>query len=158
MSQPREPDQGLWPTPDYDHQIARLRAALGCSVYLVELDLTQTHLGIRQLGQAFVLLDLIDFPRPDPARGLAPHLILLDDGRGVNLGHIARISRDRPFNPSPSQVIYQDAGALQGLLFRERRLSKDQIAGRSREVLGRIIGRGADPLTTNLPAAGRLER
>ena len=30
----------------------------------------------------------MDFPRPDPVRGLAPHLILLDDGRGVNLGRI----------------------------------------------------------------------
>jgi len=64
---------GLWPSTDYQAQIERLRAAIGERIYLAELRDTEVQLGV------------IDFPRPDPARGLAPHLILLDDGRGLNL-------------------------------------------------------------------------
>lgn len=140
----------LWPSPDYDAQIARLREAVGREVFVVELVPTGTELAVSMSGQPVVLLDVLPFPRPDPARGLAPHLLLFDDGRGVNLGRIARVSVDRPFSPSREQMLYLDADALDGLLFAERRLSKRYIAERSRVLLGRLLGKA--PPVTALPS------
>lgn len=138
----------LWPSPDYSAQLERLRAAVGREVYLVELVPTATELAVSMPGRPVVLLDVLPFPRPDPARGLAPHLLLLDDGRGVNLGRIARVSVDRPFSPAQDEVLYRDRDALDGLLFAERRLSKRYIAELSRALLGRLLGKA--------PAAARL--
>jgi hypothetical protein len=70
---------------------------------------------------------------------LAPHLILLDDGRGVNLGRIARISR-RPFQPAAEDVLYLDRRAHRTLLFADRRLSKAFIAERAHAALGQVLG------------------
>lgn len=83
---------------------------------------------------------------PDPARGLAPHLILLDDGRGINLGRLVRVSLDRAFGPSPAQVLYQDRTLQNQLLSGRRRLSRRFIARTSRLVLGQLLGK------TGLPA------
>lgn len=136
--------EGLWPSPAYSRQIERLRAAIGETIYLVELNDSAVQLGVRLIATPFVLLALIDFPRPDPSRGLAPHLVLLDDGRGVNLGRIARISRHRAFSPQSADILYQDGAAHRHLLFGERRLSRDFIAHRSQAVLGQVLGRVAD--------------
>jgi hypothetical protein len=143
----------IWPSADYARQVERLRAAVGGTIYLIELEPTEVQLGIRQTGQPHVLLDVLEFPRPDPARGLAPHYILLDDGRGLNLGRIARISVERAFSPETDQVLYQDRQAIQGLLFAERRLSASFIAERSRQLLGQVLGTeemGADPAPVHL--------
>jgi hypothetical protein len=133
-------DGQLWPSADYARQIERLREAVGGTIYLVELEPTEIQLGIRQTGQPYVLLDVLEFPRPDPARGLAPHLILLDDGRGLNLGRIARVSLERPFSPTPEQILYQDRRANRELLFAERRLCPTFIAERSQQILGQVLG------------------
>jgi hypothetical protein len=130
---------GLWPSADYHAQVERLRAAVGETVYLAELRDTETRLGAQITGRPYELLGVVDFPRPDPARGLTPHLILLDDGRGVNLGRIARISR-RPFQPAANEVLYLDRAASRTLLFADRRLSKAFIAERAQTVLGRVLG------------------
>jgi hypothetical protein len=119
--------EGLWPSPAYSRQIERLRAAIGETIFLAELNDSAVQLGVRLTDTPFVLLALIDFPRPDPSRGLAPHLVLLDDGRGVNLGRIARISRHRAFSPQPADILYQDSAAQ-----------------RSRAVLGQVLGRSGD--------------
>jgi hypothetical protein len=137
-------DSGLWPPPGYHRQVERLRAAVGETIYLAELADTEVQLAMRVTDHPFVLLDVIDFPRPDPARGLAPHLVLLDDGRGVNLGRIARITL-RPFNPAPGEVLYLDREADRKLLFAERRLTAEFITERSRSVLGQVLGRAAGP-------------
>ena len=132
-SHDRSTDTGkgqLWPSPDYSAQLEQLRTAVGREIYLVELVPTGTVLGVRMPGRPAVLLDVLPFPRPDPTRGLAPHLLLLNYGRGVNLGRIARISVGRPFSPAPEQVLYSDRDACDGLLFAERSLSKDRIAER----------------------------
>ncbi|MBK5939316.1 hypothetical protein [Halochromatium roseum] len=133
---------GLWPSADYQAQIERLRAAIGERIYLAELRETEIQLSVQLTDQAYELLGVIDFPRPDPARGLAPHLILLDDGRGVNLGRIARISR-QPFQPADDQLLYRDRAADQTLLFADRRLSRRFIAERTQAVLGQVLGRSA---------------
>lgn len=133
-------DGHLWPPRDYAHQVDALRGAIGETVYVAELELTDVQLGARLTDKPYVLLGVVDFPRPDPERGLAPHLVLFDDGRGVNLGRIARISRSRPFSPEPSNVLYRDALVLQGLLFNERRLSPAFIAVQSKHLLGELLG------------------
>ena len=135
---------GLWPSPAYSRQIERLRAAIGETIFLAELNDSAVQLGVRLTDTPFVLLALIDFPRPDPSRGLAPHLVLLDDGRGVNLGRIARITHHRAFSPQPADILYQDIAAHRHLLFGERRLSRDFIAHRSRAVLSQVLGRPGD--------------
>lgn len=133
-------DGHLWPSPDYARQVDALRAAIGETVYVAELELTQVQLGARLTDKPYVLLGVVDFPRPDPTKGLAPHLVLLDDGRGVNLGRVARLTRSCPFSPAPKDVLYQDRPVLQGLLFNERRLSPEFIAVRSRRLLGELLG------------------
>lgn len=138
---PGDEHRGLWPPADYHAQVARLRDAVGATVYLAELRDTDTQLGAQITDRPYELLGVIDFPRPDPARGLAPHLVLLDDGRGVNLGRIARISR-RPFQPAAEEVLYLDRAAHQTLLFADRRLSKAFIAERAQAALGQVLGYG----------------
>lgn len=84
-------------------------------------------------GTPYELLGVIDFPRPDPARGL-------------NLGRIARVSR-RPFEPEPADVLYLDQAAHHNLLFAERRLSGDFLAQRTRVALGECLGYPPSELT-----------
>ncbi len=132
----------LWPPADYSAQLERLRGAVGETVYIAELRDTDTQLGAQITDRPYQLLGVIDFPRPDPARGLTPHLILLDDGRGVNLGRIARISR-RPFQPAADELLYLDRAAEQTLLFADRRLSKAFIAERAQAALGQVLGYAA---------------
>ena len=134
-----EISQSLWPSPAYNRQIEQLRAAIGETIFLTELSDSPVQLGIRLTATPYVLLGLIDFPRPDPTRGLAPHLLMLDDGRGVNLGRIARVSR-RPFAPQQAELLYQDRAAEQNLLFAERRLSREFLGVRSRVALGECLG------------------
>ena len=100
-------------------------------------------------GTPFELLGVIDFPRPDPTRGLAPHLLLLDDGRGLNLGRIARVSR-RPFAPAPADLLYLDHAAAQNLLFAERRLSREFLTQRARVALGECLGYSSPELAPGI--------
>jgi hypothetical protein len=147
----------LWPSPEYTRQIEQLRAAVGETIYLVEIEATQVQLGIHVNGQPYTLLGLVDFPRPDPIKGLAPHLVLLDDGRGVNLGRIARITTGRPFCPAPADILFQDRVALQALLFRERQLSKALIAQRAKQLLGEVLGQPTASATAVLPEPGSAD-
>lgn len=145
---------GIWPSPAYRDQVAQLRRAVGETLYLAELEATSVQLGVRLTDRPYVLLGVLDFPRPDPSRGLAPHLILLDDGRGVNLGRIARITRNRAFSPDPADVLFVDGRSLEALLTRERQLSKELIAQRSRQLLGEIL---REPIERVRLTAPRLE-
>jgi hypothetical protein len=141
--------EDLWPSADYHRQVETLRAAIGETIYLVEVVESPMHLSVHLGGTPYVLLGLIDFPRPDPARGLTPHLILLDDGRGLNLGRIARISR-RPFDPAPDDLLYLDQATSRHLLFSERRLSREFLARHTRLALGHCLGDSVDEPTLNL--------
>lgn len=136
---PDATNEDLWPSANYHRQVEDLRSAIGETIYLVEVVESAIHLGVHVNGTPYVLLGLVDFPRPDPARGLTPHLILLDDGRGLNLGRIARISR-RPFDPGPDDMLYLDQATSQQLLFNERRLSRDFLARHSRLALAHCLG------------------
>lgn len=141
----KEDAQGrLWPSPAYTQQIEGLKNAIGKKVYFVELKPSDINMGIRLSDTAYELIDVIDFPRPDPAKGIAPHLILLDDGRGINLGRIARITVNTPFDPPAENILYQDRFLMQRLLLRERRLTKESIAAKSKALLGQILGKTLD--------------
>ncbi len=130
----------LWPSAAYARQLERLRGAVGRPVFLVELRTDEMQLGVHLCDRPQLLLDVVDFPRPDPALGLAPHLLVLEDGRGVNLGRIARVSLETPFAPEPEQLLYEDPFLLERLLYRERRLSREFTARRSRLLLARVLG------------------
>jgi len=143
----------LWPSADYHRQLERLRGAIGETVYLAELRETDVQLGVRLTDRPYQLLGLVDFPRPDPVRGLAPHLILLDDGRGVNLGRIARISR-RPFQPDASDLLYLDRAAHRDLLFADRRLSEAFITERAQAALGHVLGHDGSRPAAELQSGG----
>jgi len=132
----------LWPSEDYAEQIERLRSAVGARIFLVEIHPTEINVGTCLSDTDYQLVGVVEFPKPDPARGLAPHLILLDDGRGVNLGRIARISVRRPFNPAPDDILYQVPSLLRNFLFRDRILSKAFIAERSQVLLNEVLGKG----------------
>jgi len=131
----------LWPSPAYIQQIEVLRSAIGQRIYLVELKPGKVNMGIRLSDTAYELLDIIDFPKTDPSEGILPQMILLDDGRGINLGQIARISVNTPFCPPTKDILYQSPFLMQKLLLRERRLSKSSIAADSKAQLGRILGK-----------------
>ncbi|MFO8154071.1 hypothetical protein [Thioalkalivibrio sp.] len=156
MSEPGQQHPGqLWPSADYQRQVECLRSAVGRTVYLVELAASPITLGVRQTGQAHVLVDVIEFARPDPARGLAPHMIVLDDGRGINLGQLVRVSVDRAYDPSAAQTLYLDRELQQQLLLRKRRLSRAFIAHRARLLLGQVLGKAESPsLETDRDRAG----
>jgi hypothetical protein len=152
----------LWPSADYAEQVERLRSAVGARIFLIEIHPTEINVGACLSDTGHELLGIVEFPRPDPARGLAPHLILLDDGRGINLGRIARISVRRPFDPAPEDILYQAPSLLRNLLFRDRTLSKAFIAERSRallsEVLGKVdVGRGRHALAEGARPAPAIE-
>lgn len=129
----------LWPSPEYDGWVARLCGAIGRPIYLLELRLSDTHLAYRLTDKPVELLDVLAFPRPDPARRLFPHLLLLGDGRGVNLGRIARVSFEAAFAPAESQLLYQER-FLVNALTAERQLSRERVAEISRAELGRLLG------------------
>ncbi len=148
---------GLWPSPDYARQVERLRGAVGETIFIAELVDTEVQLGVRLTDRPYVLLGVVEFPRPDPIKGLAPHLILLDDGRGVNLGRIARICTGRAFGPAQAEILFQDRAALQTLLFQERQLSQAFIAARSKQVLGQLLGGPAASAGSTLPRPGSTE-
>ncbi|CRI67215.1 hypothetical protein THIOKS1470010 [Thiocapsa sp. KS1] len=141
--------EDLWPSADYHRQVETLRTAIGETIYLVEVVESPIQLSVHLTGTPYILLGLIDFPRPDPARGLTPHLILLDDGRGLNLGRIARISR-RPFDPAPDDLLYLDQATSRHLLFSERRLSREFLARHTRLALGQCLGYPVNETTRHL--------
>lgn len=117
----------LWPSPEYDHQVARLRSAIGSLVYIVEGRFDPPTPSVIANGQCYELLDLIDFKRPDPARRIYPHVLLLDDGRGLNLGRVLRVSKERAYSPTPEQCLFEDKKLAQLLLFPKRRLNRQYI-------------------------------
>jgi len=134
----------LWPSLAYSRQVEVLEDAVGKRIYIVELRPDDINLGIHLSDTAYELLAVLEFPRPDPGAGLAPHFILLDDGRGINLGRIARVSVDTPFNPPREQVLYEDRFLMDRLLRRERQLSHRFTAERSRQLLARILGKAQE--------------
>lgn len=131
----------VWPSRVYARQIERLRLAIGKQVYLLELSFNGVDIAAILKGEPYILLDVLDFPRPDPAGNLYPHIAVFDDGRGINLGRIARITINRTFDPAPRDILYQQTQITRALLFRKQRLSARHIARISHIQLARLLGK-----------------
>jgi hypothetical protein len=130
----------LWPPADYYRQLEQLRAAVGQTVYLAELRDTAINAGVKISDEALRLLAVTGFPEPDPHRQLCPHMLVLSDGRGVNLGRIARVSINQAFGPAAEDVLYENHEFLQEMLFAPRSLSRESLAATSREILSLMFG------------------
>lgn len=131
----------LWPSDEYDEQITLLRRNIGKPIYIVELKITDINFAVVMQGRAVILLDVVTYPAPDPERRLYPHMLLLSDGRGLNLGRVARITTGRPFDPAPEHILFQEHQLLKSLLFHERRLSDESVSRVSKLNLARLLGR-----------------
>ncbi len=92
-------DASLWPSAEYDRQLDRLRDAVGQPVYSVEVTGSEIQMTVPLGNWPAVLLSVIDLLAADPVKRLYPHMVVLDDGRGLNLGWIARITTGQPFDP-----------------------------------------------------------
>ena len=134
-------DGDVWPGAAYQKQIKRLKQVVGETVFLAEIRSSEVNLSVTMENRGFELLGVIDFPRPDPEKNLYPHLIVLDDGRGINMGQIARISFNRPFQPAADDILYQDGQLLETLMYCERSLTRGKVEAISRQELGAILGR-----------------
>ena len=132
--------ENLWPATDYYRQLEQLRAVIGQTLYIVEINNTDIQTGVRFGGKPLTLLAVVDYPQPDPYRQLCPHLLILDDGRGINLGHIARISHHTAFNPPTEDILYLNQEFVQGALLAPRTLSPASVAATSRTLLSQLFG------------------
>ncbi|MEW6330606.1 MAG: hypothetical protein AB1560_04005 [Pseudomonadota bacterium] len=139
----------VWPPRGYTRQVARLRRAIGQPVFIVELTFNGLAIGAVYHSEPRVLLDVAAFPRPDPSTGLYPHMLVLDDGRGINLGRVARVSLNHAFDPAAAELLYSDRALQRKLLYAPQRLSSRRIARVAREQLRRLLGK---------PVRRRLER
>ncbi|WP_298613069.1 hypothetical protein [uncultured Thiothrix sp.] len=149
--------EGLWPSPEYFQFLERLKNSIGSPVYLAEINITAINLGVKLSSTPLTLLAIVDFPRPDPYKQLCPHMLIFDDGRGINLGHIARISL-RAFNPEPQHVLYSNRSFNQEVLFAPRILSRDSIRATSSSLLAEIFGDIPGRLLAAVPTSEQLPK
>jgi len=131
----------LWPSENYLQQIEQLKKIIGQTIYFVELSVTDINVGVHHTDRGYELLDVVEYPRPDPKTNLYPHYILLDDGRGINLGRIEQISTERAFNPPPQNIVYHDQLLLKRLLPHQTRFSHESVKLTSKLALGSILGK-----------------
>jgi hypothetical protein len=138
---PIEREGCLWPSQEYDEQIELLKNAIGEEIYILEVNVSDIYITLTQIGRSHRLLDVIDFSQPDPEKFLFPHMIITDDGRGVNLGRVARVTLNHAFMPETEDVIYKEHFLLKQLAYCERRLSGKSIQRASKAQLARILGK-----------------
>lgn len=131
---------GLWPAPEYWRQVEALRELIGQPVYVVEIETTEINAGVHFPSKPLVLLAIMDFPQPDPYRQLCPHMLVLDDGRGVNLGRVARVTRNSAYAPPREDVLFNNREFIENVLFAPRTLSRESVAATTQAVLGRMFG------------------
>ncbi|MFP4132051.1 MAG: hypothetical protein ACLFVF_08050 [Thiohalospira sp.] len=134
-------DSEIWPDAAYHDGVAALRAHLGETVWLLETTFNGWQAPVLHPGEPVRLLAVVDYPEPDPRRGLLPHLLITDDGLGRNLGRLLRVSVGRPFDPAPEEVLYRNGPLVERLCFRQRRLSRAWLREAAHYHLGRTLGR-----------------
>ena len=137
---PIEREGCIWPSDEYDNQVVQLRQCVGQEIYLLEVNFSDIYITLSQIGRALTLLDIIDFSKPDPEKYLYPHMLVTDDGRGINLGRVARVSLNQPFKPEEKDIIYQEKFLLRQLACCQRRLSDKSIHHASKMQLAKILG------------------
>jgi hypothetical protein len=135
---------GVWPSRSYARQVATLHRRVGQPIYIVELTFNGLAVGAVFHGEPRVLLDVVAFPRPDPSNHLYPHMLVLDDGRGINLGRIARVTVNHAFAPDKTDVLYGNRALQHRFLYRAQRLTPRHIARIARQQLRVLLGRPMD--------------
>lgn len=135
-----EHPENIWPNSDYYRQVEQLRSMIGKPLYIVEINTTEINAGVHFPGHPLRLLAIVDFPEPDPHTQLCPHLLVLEDGRGINLGRIARIASDSAYTSEPGKVLFTNHEFVQNVLFAPRTLSRESAAEVTRAALSRIFG------------------
>ncbi len=130
----------MWPSATYFQQVEHLRSLVGQPVYVVEINETDINAGVKFPAKPLTLLAIIDYPRPDPYRQLCPHLVVLDDGRGINLGRIARITQNTAFQPKVDDILFINQDFVQGVLFAPRTLSRESVRATSTALLAQMFG------------------
>ncbi|MBU0654663.1 MAG: hypothetical protein KJ914_05955 [Gammaproteobacteria bacterium] len=135
-----EYSENLWPKHDYYQQVEKLRAMLGQPLYIVEINTTDINAGVHFPGTPLRLLAVVDFPQPDPYKQLCPHMLILEDGRGINLGRIARISTHSAYSPAPENILFSNHEFVQNVLLAPRSLSRESVAATTRAALARMFG------------------
>lgn len=131
----------VWPSRSYARQVATLQRRIGQPIYIVELTFNGLAVGAVCHGEPRVLLDIVAFARPDPSNHLYPHMLVLDDGRGINLGRIARVTVNRAFTPDKTDVLYGDRALQNQFLYRAQRLTPRHIARVARQQLRTLLGK-----------------
>ncbi|WP_020560214.1 hypothetical protein [Thiofilum flexile] len=130
----------LWSPRDYYLAIERLKAVIGQAIYVVEIAAGEINAGVKFSDQPLILLAVIDYPEPDPYRQLCPHMLILNDGRGVNVGRIARVSINTPFQPQGEDLLFTQQEFVQQFLFAPRSLSRESIQQTSTLILQQMFG------------------
>ena len=154
----------LWPPAAYHRQIELLRNLIGQPIYIVEINETEVNAGVKFPAKPLTLLAIVDYPKPDPYRQLCPHLVVLDDGRGVNLGRVARITSRSAFSASPDDILYVNQAFVQEILYAPRTLSRESVRATLTALLAQIFGDTpgkflelyADPVQTPLAAPSTM--
>lgn len=130
----------IWPPKAYDQQVEQLRCMVGQAIFVVELNTTAINAGVKFSDKPATLLAVIDYPQPDPYRQLCPHMLILDDGRGINLGRVARVSIGNAFQPSVEQLLYVNYEYVQAVLEAPRSLSRAKLVATSTALLASVFG------------------
>jgi len=130
----------IWPTEKYYQQLEQLYTIVNQAVYIIPLHQSQTSLTFSMSSKPRTLIAIVDYPLPDPENHIYPHMLIFDDGTGLNLGRILRVSINRAFNPDKEDIIYCDNKIQQSLMFAERQLNKESIRLASKYGLGEVLG------------------
>lgn len=130
----------LWPDENYDAKLEKLRRLIGNKIFLIEAVITDINAGIHHTGHAYTLLSIVDYPQPDPKTGLLPHVIILDDGRGINLGRIIQISIKSAFTTAKKNIVFENEALLNKLLPDGNTLDKKSLTQISKALLANILG------------------
>ena len=129
----------LWPPNSYYKQLKNLYKMLNKPVYIIPLQQNQNSLTFSISGQAIILVAIVDYPAPDPEHHFFPHMLVFNDGTGINLGRILRVTINHPFNPGKEDIIYEDKKVQNSLMFRERQLNEEFIHLTSRIALRELL-------------------
>jgi hypothetical protein len=129
----------IWPPEDYYRQLEYLKKKLNQAVYIVPIHQNQNSLTFSMNNKSIRLIAIIDYPLPDPENHIFPHMLVFDDGTGINLGRVARVSINHPFNPGKKDIIYADEKLVNSLMLKDRQLSNESIRLTSKHALGEIL-------------------
>jgi len=133
-------DGQLWPPEKYYLQLEQLYKKINQSVYIIPLHQNQTSLTFSISSNPLTLIAIVDYPLADPENHIYPHMLVFNNGTGLNLGRILQVCINRPFNPDKEDIIYRDNKMQQTLMFADRQLNEQSIRLASKCSLGEVLG------------------